>query len=152
MIWTLRRRIERGGDGRAVVEERARTPAEVVRASIAALNRGDIEDALSYCADDIVVWVPSPQLDGQEIRGKRQLRALLEASEAQWPDMWSAVKTLVVDGDHVAVELVAVATHNGQRIAQPMAAFYTVRDGLIVRQSCYFDLAALIELVRQIGS
>jgi ketosteroid isomerase-like protein len=135
-----------------VGEERARAPSEVVRASIAALNRGDIEGALQYCAEDIVVWVPSPQLDGQEIRGKGQLRALLEASEAQWPDMWSAVKTLVVDGEQVAVELVAVATHDGRRVAQPMAAFYTVRDGLIVRQACYFDLAALIAFVRQTGS
>lgn len=134
------------------LENQSTTPVEVVRASITALNRGDIEEALRYCADDIVVWVPSPQLEGQEIRGKQQLRAWLEASEAQWPDMWSAVTSLVAQGDRVAVEFVAVATHNGRRLAQPMAAFYTVRDGLIRRQACYFDLAALLELVRQLDA
>jgi ketosteroid isomerase-like protein len=120
------------------------SPREVVRTVLAALNRGDIEEALRYCAEDIVLWSPGPELTGQEVRGKTQLRALLEASERHWPDTWSAIQTLIADGEHVAVELMTVATHNGRRVIQPMAAFFTVRDGLIIRQANYFDLAALI--------
>ncbi|WP_038037699.1 nuclear transport factor 2 family protein [Thermorudis peleae] len=120
------------------------SPREVVHAVLAALNRGDIEEALRYCAEDIVLWSPGPELTGQEVHGKAQLRALLEANERYWPDTWCAIQTFIADGEHVAVELMTVATHNGRRVIQPMAAFFTVRDGLIVRQANYFDLAALI--------
>ncbi|WP_448575021.1 nuclear transport factor 2 family protein [Thermomicrobium sp.] len=129
----------------------ASDPVAVVRAVLAALNRGDLETALSYCADDIVLWAPGPSPSGSEFRGKQALRAFLEASEAAWPDSWAAVRTLVADGDEVAVELVATATHAGDRVTQPMAAFFTVRDGLIVRQACYFDLAGLLAHLRERG-
>ncbi|MDI3341687.1 MAG: nuclear transport factor 2 family protein [Sphaerobacter sp.] len=125
------------------MEQRATSPVDVVRASIAALNRGDIDEALAYCADDIVLWAPGRELEGQEVRGKAQLRLVLEYSEARWPDMWAAVRTIIADGERVAVEMTTVATERGQRITQPMAAFYRVRDGLIVEQSSYYDLGAL---------
>lgn len=125
--------------------------AEVVRTVLAALNRGDLEAALRYCADDIVLWAPGPSPAGIELRGKDALRAFLEASERAWPDSWAAVRTFVADGEEVAVELVATATHRGERVTQPMAAFFTVRDGLIVRQACYFDLAGLLALLRERG-
>mgnify|MGYP000162484058 CR=1 FL=1 len=129
----------------------ASDPVAVVRAVLAALNRGDLETALRYCADDIVLWAPGPTPSGTELRGKQALRAFLEASEATWPDSWAAVRTLVAAGDEVAVELVATATHAGDRVTQPMAAFFTVRDGLIVRQACYFDLAGLLAHLQERG-
>jgi len=125
--------------------------AEVVRTVLAALNRGDLEAALRYCADDIVLWAPGPSPAGIELRGKEALRAFLEASERTWPDSWAAVQRMVSEGEEVAVELVATATHLGERVTQPMAAFFTVRDGLIVRQACYFDLAGLLALLRERG-
>ncbi|MBX6342095.1 MAG: nuclear transport factor 2 family protein [Thermomicrobiaceae bacterium] len=125
------------------MEERPRTPVEVVQASIAALNRGDIDAALDLCADDIVLWAPGRDLEGQEIRGKERLRLILEYSEARWPDMWSAVRAIVADGERVAVEMTTVASEGGRSLIQPMAAFYTVRDGLIVEQRSYYDLGAL---------
>lgn len=125
------------------MDERATSPAEIVCATIAALNRGDIDEALTYCADDIVLWAPGRELEGQEVRGKEHLRLVLEYSEGRWPDMWTAIRSVVADGDRVAVEMTTVATEQGQRIAQPMAAFYRVRDGLIVEQWSYYDLGAL---------
>lgn len=129
------------------MEERPTSPLEVVKATIAALNRGDIEAALALCSDDIVAWAPGHELDGQEIRGKEHLRLVLEYTEAHWPDMWTAVRAIVADGERVAVEMTTVATERGRRIAQPMAAFYVVRDGLIVEQSSYYDLGALTRAV-----
>lgn len=125
------------------MERRPVQPIEVVKASIAALNRGDIDAALTFCADDIVLWAPGQELDGQEIHGKEQLRLALEASEAEWPDTWTAIRSIIAEGERVAVELTTVATDHDQRISQPMAAFYRVRDGLIVEQSGYYDLGAL---------
>lgn len=125
------------------MEQRPLQPIEVVQASIAALNRGDIDVALTYCADDIVLWAPGQDLEGQEIRGKEQLRLVLEASEAAWPDTWTAIRSIIADADRVAVELTTVATDRDQRISQPMAAFYRVREGLIIEQAGYYDLGAL---------
>ena len=130
-------------EGAGWMEQRPHQPVGVVQASIAALNRGDIDDALAYCADDIVLWAPGRDLEGQEIRGKEQLRLVLEASEAEWPDTWTAIRSIVADGDRVAAELTTVATAHDRRISQPMAAFYRVRGGLIVEQSGYYDLGAL---------
>lgn len=121
---------------------------EIVRAVIAALNRGDIEAALTYCADDIVVWAPGSELAGQALRGKDQLRLVLQESEAQWPDTWTAIGSIVADGERVAVEMTAVATEGGRRLSQPMAAFYRVRDGVIIEQSSYYDLGALTRAVQ----
>jgi len=126
-------------------------PVGIVRTVLAALNRGDVETALRYCAEDIVLWAPGPSPAGIELRGKEALRAFLEASERTWPDSWAAVQRMVAEGEEVAVELVATATHAGERVTQPMAAFFTVRDGLIVRQACYFDLAGLLALLRERG-
>lgn len=125
------------------MDERATSPIDVVTASIAALNRGDVETALSYCADDIVLWAPGRDLDGQEIVGKERLRMVLEHTEAHWPDIWTSIETIIADGERVAVEMTTVATERGERIAQRMSAFYTVIDGLIVEQRSYYDLGAL---------
>lgn len=125
------------------MEDRPTNPAEVVAASIAALNRGDVDDALAYCADDIILWAPGHELTGQEIRGKETLRLVLEHSEARWPDLWTAVRAVVASGERVAVEMTIVATEGGVHLSQPAAAFYVVHEGLIVEQSSYYDLGAL---------
>jgi ketosteroid isomerase-like protein len=124
-------------------DQRLLAPIEIVRAAIAALNRGDVEAALTYCAQDIVVWAPGRELEGQEIKGRDSLRLVLEYSEARWPDMWTAIRSIVAAGNRVAVEMTTVATEGGTTLAQPMAAFYTVEEGLIVEQRSYYDLAAL---------
>lgn len=126
-------------------------PAQIVREVLAALNRGDVGTALAYCAEDIVVWVPGPTPEGIELRGKQTLRAFLEESEITWPDGWAAVQSVVAEGTQVAVELKVTATHAGHRVIQPMAAFFTVCDGRIVRQACYFDLAGLFAVLRERG-
>lgn len=131
------------------MEQPVASPVEVVRATIAALNRGDIETALSYCADDIMLWVPGADVVGQEVRGKEQLRLVLEEGEARWPDTWTALRSIVADGERVAVELTVVTTASVDRIVQRMAAFYRVRDGLVIEQASYYDLGALRRVVSE---
>jgi uncharacterized protein len=119
----------------------------VVRHAIESLNRGDIDAVIACCADDVVVWAPGPDLTGQQLRGSEELRAMLEDSESNWPDLWSDVVSIVASGESVAVEMTSVASEGGQRIQQPMAAFFRVRDGLIVEQRSYFDLGALQRVI-----
>lgn len=118
-------------------------PIEIVKIVIAALNRGDIEQVLEFCADEIVLWAPGPDLVGQQINGKEALRQLLEFSEARWPDTWTSIDSIMSVGERVAVEMTMVASEQGMSLIQPMAAFYTVKDGLIVEQRSYYDLRAL---------
>jgi uncharacterized protein len=118
-------------------------PTEVVRELVAALNRGAIDDALRLCADDIVLWSPGLDLAGQLIHGKDELRQHLEFAEASWPGMWVSIDSIVAAGERVALEMTSVVSSEGESVVQPMAAFYTVHDGLIIEQRSYFDLGAL---------
>jgi ketosteroid isomerase-like protein len=125
------------------MESHSRDPVEIVKVVIAALNRGDIDLALSLCADEIVLWAPGPDLNGQHVNGKSELRELLEFTETRWPDMWTSIDSIMAVGERVAVEMTTVASEQGVSLIHPMAAFYTVKDGLIVEQRSYFDLRAL---------
>lgn len=118
-------------------------PVEVVREIVAALNRGAIADVLRLCAADIVLWSPSLDSSGQTIRGKEQLRQHLEFAEESWPGMWMSIDSIVAAGERVALELTSVLSTEHGQIVVPMAAFYAVREGLVVEQRNYFDLAAL---------
>lgn len=124
-------------------ERSAVEPVEVVRVLIAALNRGAIDEALGLCADDIVLWSPGVDLVGQTVRGKDELRQQLEFSEVAWPGTWTSIDAIVADGERVALEMTIVVSSDGESVVQPMSAFYTVRDGLVVEQRSYFDLGAL---------
>ncbi len=118
-------------------------PVGIVKALVSALNRGDIETALSFCAEDIVLWAPGPDLTGQQISGKAELRELLELSEICWPNMWTSIDSIIGDSERVAVEMTTVTSESGVSLVHPMAAFYTFKQGLIVEQRSYYDLRAL---------
>jgi ketosteroid isomerase-like protein len=124
-------------------ERSALEPIEVVRVLIAALNRGAIDEALRLCADDIVLWSPGVDLAGQTVRGKEELRQQLEFSESAWPGTWTSIDAIVADEERVALEMTIVVSSDGESLVQPMSAFYTVRNGLVVEQRSYFDLGAL---------
>lgn len=121
------------------------TPEGVVRALIASLNRGDIPGVLQLCSDKIELWSPGRDLAGQTLHGEDELRQMLEESERRWPDSWLATRSLIAEGAVVAAELTSVVTVAGRSVLQPFAVFYTVQDGLVVRQASYFDLGALSE-------
>jgi len=125
------------------VESPRTNPVEVVKAAVAALNRGDIDTVLRLCAEDVTLWAPGPDLVGQQICGKDQLLDLLEYAEDRWPDTWTSIDSIMGEGELVAVEMTMVASQEGVSLKQPMAAFYRVRDGLIVEQRSYYDLRAL---------
>ncbi len=125
------------------MESSPTNPVDVVKSAIAALNRGDIDAVLQLCSEDVTLWAPGPDLIGQQVTGKAQLRDLLEYSEDRWPDTWTSIDSIMGEGELVAVEMTTVATQEGLSLVQPMAAFYRVRDGLIVEQRSYYDLRAL---------
>src|SRR6185437_3363159 len=118
-------------EGVKLMERSVNDPVDIVRSVVAALNRGAIEDVLCLCADDIVLWAPGPSLEGQQIHGKEQLRQHLEFTEASWPGTWVSIDSIVASGERVALEMTTVVTVEDETVVHPMAAFYTIRDGLI---------------------
>ncbi len=129
------------------MDPQASDAAEIVKRVVAALNRGDIDQVLALCDDNVVVWAPGADLTGQEVRGKEDLRQMLDSSEERWPDSWTSIDSILCSGDRVAVEMTMVATESGVTLRHPMAAFFTLRDNLIVEQRSYYDLRALDQLL-----
>ncbi|MGH6681898.1 MAG: nuclear transport factor 2 family protein, partial [Bradyrhizobium sp.] len=91
---------------------------------------GDVEGALSCCADD-VDYLASAPIDilphmGHH-HGKAEARKLWQTVHARYDNLRHEVRTIVAEGDKVAVDLRAFfRKRTNQRIVQfDMAAFYT---------------------------
>ena len=69
--------------------------------------------------------------------GHRELLALFRDAFAQPLRARLAVAGLVVQGDTAAAELVEQLDYAGSRAEVTVAAFYTVRDGLLARVRVY---------------
>ena len=103
-----------------------------------ALARGDVAAARACCTPDAIVWHSFDQvaldLDAT-VKGWEQLvagfpeRGFADVRLTETPEGW-AVRQLMVG-----------RTQAGVRIAWPLCAFITLRDGLIARLDEYIDRA-----------
>jgi hypothetical protein len=126
---------------------------------------GDIEGALSRCSDDVEFFSNAP-VDllphmGRH-SGKADLREMWKTVHTRYYDMRHEVRTIVAEGDKVAVDLrVFFRKSLNNRIVQfDLAVFYRLRDGRIahireiidtfdlVQQVLERDLAAAISVTR----
>jgi uncharacterized protein (TIGR02246 family) len=110
---------------------------DTVRDHIAAFNDRDLERVLATFGED-AVFATTDQL----VIGRRGLRALFGDSFAQSVGAALELRRAVVDGDTAACELVEhLALPGGGTADVDVAAFYTVRGGLLARVRVYRDLA-----------
>ena len=116
---------------------------------------GDVEGALSCCADD-VDYLASAPIDilphmGHH-HGKDEARKLWQTVHARYDNLRHEVRTIVADGDKVAVDLRAYfRKRTNQRIVQfDLAAFYTVREGRISHIREIIDTFDLVQQVLEI--
>lgn len=110
--------------------------AAAVRAHLAAFNAHDTGALLAGLAPD-AVWATG----AGTVRGRAALTELFDAG------LWAlapslAVAALVEAGPLVAAELVEEITVGGERRSFPIAAFFTVADGLITRVKVYREGSA----------
>jgi uncharacterized protein (TIGR02246 family) len=110
----------------------------LVRRMFEAFNRHDLEALSALYSVDAVVISP----DHAAVRGPGGVRRVYAALFTQFPDIKDHVSNIVVDGDRVAVEFVSkgCVAANQDCFELPIAAFITVRNGLIVRDVGYFDV------------
>ena len=117
-----------------------------------AFSRGDIEETLSHCADDIDFFANTP-IDilphmGHH-HGKAELREMWTTVHARYTDMRYETPIIVSEGDKVAVNIrVFFRKRSNNRMVQfDMAAFYTLRDGQIARIREIIDTFDLVQQV-----
>jgi len=115
------------------------TPEQVVRAMFEAFNTHDVDALVALYSDDAVLNGPEYC---QPKTGKAAVRDVYSALFQTIPDVHDTIKTLVVTDDTVALEFVATGHIEDFAIQLPIAAFLTVKDGLIVSDTAYFDTDA----------
>jgi steroid delta-isomerase-like uncharacterized protein len=92
--------IARAGDQDVTVHNVA-----VVRAQTDSLNRGDIDSAIGYFAEDVSNFGKS--------RGHSGMRSVLEDIWRTFPDWHFEILDIIAAGDSVVVRYKITATHNG---------------------------------------
>ena len=126
---------------------------EVVNRFYEKFGAGDIDAALSVCADDLEIVDPGM---GQ-VRGSDRFREYLETFKRAMPDARAIVEQTVESGERVAAEGRFTGTHTGPLATDdgdigPTGASVDlrfvdvsrVRDGKIVAYHTYYDQLGLL--------
>lgn len=118
---------------------------ELIEKWIAAFQSCDADAVIACYADDAVNHQVAA---GEPARGKEQIAADTRAFFAAFPDAWSRVENIIVDGDRAAWEWIGGGTFTGEfnglaptgkSFEMHGCGFFTFRDGLIVLQRGYWD-------------
>jgi len=112
------------------------SPKNIVIAMFDAFNRHDVDALVSLYAETAVLVSPDYC---QPKHGKAAVREIYSGLFAAIPDVHDNLQTLIVSGDTVAVEFIATGQMGDFAIHQPIAAFIQVQNGLIIRDTGYFD-------------
>ena len=113
---------------------------------------GDIDGALARCSDDIEFTANAP-IDLLPHMGHRQgkaaMREMWTAVHGRYSELRCDVPIIVAEGDQVAANIrVFFRKRSNQRMVQfDIAAFFTLRDGLIARIREVIDTYDLVEQV-----
>ncbi len=110
-----------------------------VEAHLAAFNARDVDACIDGFSTDAVFAT------GEELFvGRRSIRALFTDSFAAPLDAVLELRQAVVSGETAACELVERITVEGATCELPLAAFYTVRAGELVRVKIYREGSATV--------
>jgi uncharacterized protein len=127
----------------------AESELETIRASYAALNRGDMQGALDALHRD-AVWRESSELPGGDsFEGRTAIEDFLAGYLEQWDVFHQRVESTLRRGDRVLVNihLTAVGRESGAEVSARYAHLWRLRDGLGAEVDAYYDLEkALREL------
>ena len=115
--------------------DEANTAEQIVRASVEAYNRHDLDGCMSFLAPD-ATW-ELMGMGGQPL-SPEELRIVIWQYFLR--DVHSEIRKFTVGDDWVAAEYIQSYTDetSQQRLSAPIACFYEVRDGLIRRVRQYF--------------
>lgn len=112
------------------------SPRQVVEAKFAAVNRHAIGEIIQSYSEDAVLSASdfcAPR------HGRSDVERTYRAIFANVPDIQANIVEMVEEGDRVAVRVVLSSSEPGRSFELPLMNFFTVRDGLIVRDDGVFD-------------
>lgn len=123
----------------------------------AKLDAGDLDGSSAFVADDVEWSNPVAS-----VRGRDELRALLDVFWTAIPDFQHEITDILASGDLVAARGIGSGTHtgplagpagevpaSGRSISFPFAVFARVEDGLIREFHGYWDVMGFMQ---QIGA
>jgi ketosteroid isomerase-like protein len=114
-----------------------RNPAhDIVQRLFAAFNRHDLDTMARLYASDAIL--ESPDFCSAR-RGPEGVRKTYADLFRMFPDIIDQVTGSVFSGERVAVQFVAHSQGFEPRHELRLATFFTIRNGLIVRDETYFD-------------
>ena len=114
--------------------------SDLYRAHLTAWARGDMDEALSYMADDII-WYPNRAM--RPIVGKDAVRAFV-AKFGQGMTNIAFEQTLMIEqGNFLFVEGIERYSKNGKPVVTHYAGVMEWRDGRAVNWRDYFDFKTL---------
>jgi ketosteroid isomerase-like protein len=103
-----------------------------------AMSRGDLEEAASYLADD-VIWHEIGRAEPR--RGKAELAAGMGAVDYE---ITGQLHDIVGNDDHVVALIDATGTRGDHSLSYRVAEVYHVRDGKITERWAFSDDTAAI--------
>ncbi|NUR58433.1 MAG: nuclear transport factor 2 family protein [Catenulispora sp.] len=105
--------------------------AALVREHVRAFSEGDLDALLAGLAED-TVWITGRTT----VRGKADLEPFFKAAiDDLRPRL--AIENLVVRGSKAAAQMTETLVWDGAEQAFPIAAFFSLREGLIVTAKVY---------------
>lgn len=124
--------------------------AETIRASYAALNLGDVEQALAALHRD-AVWTESPELPGADrFEGRGEIEVFLTGFLEQWDTFHQEVTSIVAEGDRALalIDLTAVGRESGIEVKARYAHLWTMREGLGAAVDAFYDTERALRELR----
>jgi ketosteroid isomerase-like protein len=121
---------------------------EIIRAVVAAFNRGDWDAALSYAAPNLR-WDTSRDLN--EWRGVYEtpegVKRALEGFYGMWESWQGEIEEFVHVGDHVVVtrQTGYLRGRDGIEVTARTSAVLKVRDGVVTEWTHYTELKEALE-------
>jgi ketosteroid isomerase-like protein len=114
---------------------------DVVRAIVAAWNRGDFTAAMDMCTDDVVFDWSRRMLDGEVLHGREDLRRFMQSTMEIFDEIHIPDDELTDLGGDVVL-LVGTARFKGHAsgldVEAHAANLWTVRDGKVAR-FCFYQ-------------
>jgi ketosteroid isomerase-like protein len=113
-----------------------RSPHDTVQRLFSAFNRHDLDMMARLYASDAIIESPDFCSARHGPEGVRKTYAELFRA---FPDIVDQVTGYLVSGERIAVQFVAHSQRFEPAQGLRLATFFTIRDGLIVRDETYFD-------------
>lgn len=124
------------------------TPTAIIKATVDAWNRHDVETLSSYLSDDIVLIHPGLS---EPLRGKDNYIEYDRAFLQSFPDAHIEIVNIINQDELIAFEFIMSGTHlgdfkgraaTGKKINFPVVEMTLLRDGKICEVRRYLDTNA----------